>query len=158
MRCFASFCLCTYTLTSQMCCIPSSGLHVALELALTFTSRCSDMLKMHWLQTCFIFCLSLWKVKAERRTCHSGTIMQSDQAVFCVCRLCLSFGPCLFWITGTNWHQKCILEEYKEDDEYEDHRLGNKVQNETKKTAAAESFAIVAKWKQGSDGCNRCHR
>ena len=48
-----------------MCCIPSSGLHVALELALTFTSRCSDMLKMHWLQTCFIFCLSLWKVRQK---------------------------------------------------------------------------------------------
>ena len=45
----------------------------------------------------------------------------------------------------------------EEDDEYEEHHLGNQVQNEPKKTAAAESSAFNAKLKQGSVGWNRCH-
>jgi len=67
----------------------------------------------------------------------------------------LVIGPCFFWITGTNWHQKCVLEErmqQEEDDEYEEHHLGNQVQNEPKKTAAAEHSAFNAKLKQGSVG------
>ena len=71
-----------------LCCVPSSGLHVTLELALTFTSMCSDMLKMHWLHSCFLYLL--WKVRTEKLTCHSGTMMRSDQAAFFVCGLCLS--------------------------------------------------------------------
>ena len=49
-------------------------------------------------------------------------------------------------------------EEEEEDDTYEEHHLSNKVQNETKKTAAAESSAFNANLKQGSVGCSRCNR
>ena len=45
-----------------------------------------------------------------------------------------------------------------EDDEYEEHHLGEQVQNEPKKTAVAESSAFIARLKQGSVGWSRCHR
>ena len=45
-----------------------------------------------------------------------------------------------------------------EDDEYEEHHLGDQVQNEPKKTAVAESSAFIARLKQGSVGWSRCHR
>ena len=57
-------------------------------------------------------------------------MMQMHQAELFVCGLCFS------WITGTNWHPKCILEasmQEDEDDESEEHRLSDQVQNERKK-------------------------
>ena len=49
-------------------------------------------------------------------------------------------------------------DEEEEDDTYEEHHLSNKVQNETKKTAAAKSSAFNANLKQGSVGCSRGNR
>ena len=77
--------------------------------------------------------------------------------IFCLWSLLL-MGPCFCWITGTNWHPECILED---DDEGEEHHLGDQVQNEPKKTAVAEiaeSSVLNARLKQGSVGWSRCHR
>ena len=59
-------------------------------------------------------------------------MMRRDQAAFFVCGRCLSLVVVFCWITGTNWHLKCILEDRKQedlDDEYEEHHLDDQVQN-----------------------------
>ena len=53
------------------------------------------------------------------------------------------------------------MQEDEDDDESEEHHLGDQVQNEPKKTAVAEiaeSSVLNARLKQGSVGWSRCHR
>ena len=54
-----------------------------------------------------------------------------------------------------------VLQNNEDDDEGEEHHLGDQVQNEPKKTAVAEiaeSSVLNARLKQGSVGWSRCHR